>query len=136
MKKILMDFVLNLVALPWIILPTVIAYSCETSESLIPLVWIVPFYMVAINIYLSRQYINAFIIWRAVHCVLILVMGYEFTYRYIATYFINIGGEIDFWSELILQYEFIIGSCVVVIGLLIYQIVVLIKSKKTTQTIQ
>lgn len=131
MKKILLDIGSNLIALPWIILPTVLAYSGETAKSPIPLVWLVPFYMVAINIYFSKHYNSSFIIWRAVHCVLILVIGYEFTYRYISEYFINKDSIIDPWTEIILYDAFIVSVSVVIGCLLIYQIIILIKNRRS-----
>lgn len=128
MKKILMDVVLNFIAILWLIVPVILAYSINARSSPLLVTWMVPFYLVAINIWLSRQYNNIFFLWRIVHCILILVIGYVFTYIYISAYFINKDSIIDLWSEIILYYAFIISVSVVIICLLVYQIVVFTNS--------
>lgn len=137
MKKIKKDILLNIAGLLGLIIPVILAYNIEVIFPPLLITWTVPFYLVIMNILMSKQYNNIFSFWRVIHCSLILLLGYVFSYNYISFYFILNDSIIDQWTKILLFYEFIISLVIVVVGLFLYQfvslLILLINNKRKTK---
>lgn len=118
----------------WLVLPVFIAYSIAYyvgefaifPPTLITL--FAPFFLLFVNIHLSKRNNSKFPILRVFHCIMIVFFGFVLSNFVINSYFFNIGEtKMDDMTKLLCLYEFVFDIIVVVIGMVVYQFKLLIK---------
>ena len=122
LRKVFMDIGLNFVGFLWLVVPVIVVYGTDIIFPPLMLTWMVPFYLVIINIGIAEKRNNKFCLWRILHCSLILASGYYISYKYIAYCHL-----LDSMTELLLYYAFIISLIIVVMGVFLYQLLYFIR---------
>ena len=128
MKKIIFEVLFYVLSVLIQIIPVIVAYEGNMLVSPLSFQIIVPFYLLAGSIYFSEKHNLVVNIWRVIPCVVSLLISYCFIINYIEDYFLRTSGYApDFWTYLILKYFYIISTVIVVAGIVIHQVINIIK---------
>ena len=128
MKRIILEVIFYIISIALQILPVIALYNENILVSPLCFQIIVPFYLLAGSIYFSIKHSSIINIWRVIPCVISLFVSYRFIITYIEDYFLRTSGYApDFWTYMILKYFYIISTGIVVIGIVIHQVIILIK---------
>lgn len=124
-KNILIDIVLNLVILILAVIPVALCYVGNVMAPVMFFLLVIPFCLLAANIWCDLKYKFKFPIWRIFHCSLILIIGYGLDYLYTVQWYMQ-NGYRDYVAEGMVLYSFLFSEIITVVGLIIYQIIILV----------
>ena len=135
MKKIILEVIFYIISILLQILPVIVLYNEKSLISPLYFLIIVPFYLLAGSIYFSIKSNSIINIWRVFPCVISLFISYRFIITYIEDYFLRYSGySPDIWTYMILKYFYTISAGFVVVGIVIHQVIILIKYKRSKES--